>query len=191
MGYNCRRGDFLTDFELFWTIFKINMVTFGGGYTIVPIIRDKFVKEKKIITDDEMLKIISLAQSCPGAFAINTCLLLGYRFNGKKGALMCVLGSTLPCLIVISIISLIYERVIDNKYIGMAMQAMSGAIAAVLMFTVIDMTKVNLQKNWVFSLIIMVMSFVLSFFFNINVGIIMLVSGLIGLTYKNLVGDRK
>ncbi|MDY6065467.1 MAG: chromate transporter [Finegoldia sp.] len=181
----------MTDFELFWTIFKINMVTFGGGYTIVPIIRDKFVKEKKIITDDEMLKIISLAQSCPGAFAINTCLLLGYRFNGKKGALMCVLGSTLPCLIVISIISLIYERVIDNKYIGMAMQAMSGAIAAVLMFTVIDMTKVNLQKNWVFSLIIMVMSFVLSFFFNINVGIIMLVSGLIGLTYKNLVGDRK
>lgn len=191
MGYNCKRGDFLTYFELFSTIFKINMVTFGGGYTIVPIIRDNFVKDKKIISDDEMLKIISLAQSCPGAFAINTCILLGYRFNGKRGALVCLLGATLPCLIVISIVSLVYERLIANKYLEMAMKAMSGAITAILMFTVIDMTRVNLKKNLFFSLFIMIFAFVLGFFFNINVGIIMLLSGIMGLTYKNFIGGRK
>ena len=61
----------MKNIDLFKTLLKINAVTFGGGYTIVPI-RDEFVKNKKIIDDDEMMKIIALAQSCPGAMAINT-----------------------------------------------------------------------------------------------------------------------
>lgn len=74
----------MKNIDLFKTLLKINAVTFGGGYTIVPIIRDEFVKNKKIIDDDEMMKIIALAQSCPGAMAINTSILLGYRINKTK-----------------------------------------------------------------------------------------------------------
>ena len=71
--------------ELFTTFFRINAVTFGGGYTIVPVIRDEFMKKKGLIDEDEMLDIVALAQSGPGAMAISTSLLTGYKLRGVKG----------------------------------------------------------------------------------------------------------
>lgn len=143
----------LKNIDLFKTLLKINAVTFGGGYTIVPIIRDEFVKNKKIIDDDEMMKIIALAQSCPGAMAINTSILLGYRINKTKGAIASVLAATLPCLVIISIVSLIYNKIHDNPFINMMLISMSGAISAILLLTVVDLAKSNLKKrqstwNW-------------------------------------------
>jgi len=63
--------------EIFFTFLKINTFTFGGGYTIVPVIRDEFMMKKKLIDEDEMLGIVALAQSGPGAMAISTSLLTG------------------------------------------------------------------------------------------------------------------
>ena len=59
-------------FELFIIFFKINAITFGGGYTIVPIISNEFAKNKKLLSEDEMYDIVALAQSDPGAMAIST-----------------------------------------------------------------------------------------------------------------------
>jgi len=60
--------------EIFITFLKINAFTFGGGYTIVPVIRDEFMKKRKLIDEDEMLGLVALAQSGPGAMAISTSL---------------------------------------------------------------------------------------------------------------------
>ncbi len=100
--------------SLFTTFFKINMFTFGGGYTIVPVIRDEFVNKKKLIDDDEMLDIVAIAQSGPGPMAINTSILTGYRLIGWKGALVCLLASVLPCLIIISIMYYVYNTISQN-----------------------------------------------------------------------------
>ncbi|MDU3117968.1 MAG: chromate transporter, partial [Finegoldia magna] len=159
----------LKNIDLFKTLLKINAVTFGGGYTIVPIIRDEFVKNKKIIDDDEMMKIIALAQSCPGAMAINTSILLGYRINKTKGAIASVLAATLPCLVIISIVSLIYNKIHDNPFINMMLISMSGAISAILLLTVVDLAKSNLKKDRALGIGIMILAFVMGFVFNINV----------------------
>jgi len=94
-----------------------------------------------------MMKIIALAQSCPGAMAINTSILLGYRINKTKGAIASVLAATLPCLVIISIVSLIYNKIHDNPFINMMLISMSGAISAILLLTVVDLAKSNLKKT--------------------------------------------
>ena len=72
----------ISSFELFISFFKINMITFGGGYAIMPIIKKLYVDYKKILVEDDMLDLIALAQSIPGALAINTSMLVGYKLRG-------------------------------------------------------------------------------------------------------------
>ena len=103
-------------FELLYTLFIINAFTFGGGYTIVPIIKDKFVNDLDLIDEKQMLNIVSLGQSVPGAMAISTSFLVGYKLKGFLGAIVAVLGAILPCIFVISLISYAYISFISNEY---------------------------------------------------------------------------
>ena len=103
MGENGKKK--ISLLELFLTFFRINAITFGGGYTIVVVLRDEFMSKKKIISEDEMLDLVAIAQSGPGAMAINTSVLTGYKLRGPLGALVCMLASVAPCIIIITIIS--------------------------------------------------------------------------------------
>lgn len=167
--------------KLFLTFFKINSITFGGGYTIVPIIKDEFVEGLHLIEEDEMLDLVALAQSGPGAMAISTSLLTGYKLMGPLGAITCLVASVLPCIIIISLVTVFYSQFRSNYYISAALTGISGIISAVLFVTVFNMGKSALKKYPVFSFALMVFAFVLSFFFKIHTGLIILVCGIIGL----------
>ena len=177
--------------SLFLTFFKINMLTFGGGYTIVPVIRDEFVNKRGLIDDDRMLDIIAIAQSGPGPMAINTSILTGYSLKGWKGALICLLASVLPCLIVISLLFYAYDNVAQNNIIKSALGCMSGAISAVLLITVFQMAKKALSKHKIFSSILMISSFISAYFTNINTVYIIIISALVGLIVFSLVEEEK
>ncbi|MDO5026383.1 MAG: chromate transporter [Tissierellia bacterium] len=166
--------------ELFKTLFKINTVTFGGGYTIAPVIMNDFCEKKNLISKEEMLDLIALAQSGPGALAVSTSLLTGYRVKGVKGALVGALASFLPPLIIISIIYFFYKQVANNYWIRSALRAMSGIISAVLLITTYDLAKVSLKEYPMFSLVIMVLSFVVGYFTSISVGIIVVFLAILG-----------
>ena len=79
--------------KLFFTFFKINAITFGGGYTIVPVIKDIFVEDLKLINEDDMMDIVALAQGGPGAMAISASILTGYKLRGPIGAFICLVAS--------------------------------------------------------------------------------------------------
>lgn len=177
--------------KLFITFFKINMFTFGGGYTIVPVIRDEFVEKHGLIDEDEMLNIVAIAQSGPGPMAINTSLLTGYRIKGWKGALTCLLASVLPCIIIISIMYYIYDAISSNSIIKSIFMCMSGAISAVLLITVYQMAKKALSKHKIFGSILMAISFLLSYFTSINTIFIIILAALCGLTVFSLVEEDK
>lgn len=176
--------------ELFSIFLKINTLTFGGGYTIVPIIRDEFVNHRKLIDDDEMLDLVALAQSGPGAMAISASLLTGYRLRGPLGALTCIFASILPCIAIIFTISHFYQAFRDNFYINAMLLGISGVISAVLFITVYNMGKTVLKIHPVFSGLMMVLAFVLGFFTNINTGLIILLLAFIGIIVFSL-GDDK
>lgn len=154
--------------EIFLTFLKINAFTFGGGYTIVPVIRDEFMKNKKLIDDQEMLDIVAIAQSGPGAMAISTSLLTGYRLRGLKGAITALFASIIPCLVIITVVYYFYDSFRDNPLVSTIMIGIGGTISAVLLITVYDMAKGQMKKHPVYSFILMISSFVASYVLNIS-----------------------
>lgn len=173
--------------HLFWTLFKINAVTFGGGYTIVPVIRDEFVNKQKAISEDEMMDLVALGQSGPGAMAINTSILLGYRLQGLLGSLVAVTAAALPCLISITIISLIYAQIRDNHWVAAALRGMSGGISAIMALTVINMARSTLKSYRNFSAFMMISAFILAKFFHIKTVLVIIYCAIMGIAVFSLV----
>ncbi|MDY3052613.1 MAG: chromate transporter [Ndongobacter sp.] len=169
--------------QLFFIFLKINALTFGGGYTIVPVIQDEFVERRRLIDEEEMMNLVALAQSGPGAMAINTSILTGYRIRGPLGALVCLLASVLPCLVIISLLYYVYEAFSANEWVQSALLAMGGTISAVLLVTTIRMAQTALRKHPAISGCLMAFSFLTSFFLHWSTALILLICGLFGLTW--------
>lgn len=166
--------------EIFFTFLKINTVTFGGGYTIVPVIRDEFMNRKKLIDEEEMLNIVTIAQSGPGAMAISTSLLTGYRLRGIQGALTALVASVFPCLVIITVLFYVYDAFSSNLWVKAALEGMAGVISAALIITVYSMAKQALKNHTFFSALMLIGAFVASYFFKIHTALIILALGFIG-----------
>ncbi len=172
----------------FLTVLKISAITFGGGYTIVPVLKDEFCNKRELISEDEMLDIIALGQSAPGPIAVSVSLLLGYRLKGRSGALLGVLAAILPPMIIISVIYFFYEAFATNYWVRAALRGMSGAIAAVMLLAMFSMARQVLKKNKILSLGILVGAFLLVYFTTVSVAILILIFALLGIivfTYKD------
>lgn len=154
--------------EIFKIFFTINSITFGGGYTIVPIVADEFSRKRDLISEDEMYDIVALAQSGPGAMAVSTSLLTGYKLRGAAGAITALIASVLPCLIILSFISYFYVQFKTNFVIRSVLDGIGGAICAILLLTVIDLAKKASKFYRYFSWTIIISVFVLNFFFKID-----------------------
>lgn len=166
--------------ELFFSTFKLSACTFGGGFVIIPLMRKKFVEELGWVEEDEMMDLTAIAQSSPGAIAVNASILVGYHVAGFPGAMLTVLGTVLPPLIIISIISMFYQAFRDNAVVNMAMAGMLCGVAAVICDVVINMAKTIFQKKRLLPVIVMLGSFVAVRFFSVNIIVIIFVCGIIG-----------
>ena len=167
--------------KLFTATFGLSAFTFGGGFVIIPLMRKKFVDQLKWIDEQEMMDLTAIAQSSPGAIAVNTSVIVGYRMGGVLGALVTVLGTVTPPLIILSVISLAYEMVIDNRMVQCVLKGMQIGVAAVVMDVVITMVAQILKEKKAISLMILVVAFIVAFFTKINIAFIILGSGIIGI----------
>ncbi len=118
--------------RIFLTMMKIGALTFGGGYAMVPLFRDEFVNKNGWISDDDMLNMIALGQSVPGAIAVNCSILIGYRLHKFRGALVALAGVVLPSLIVLTAVTYLYAAVRDNVYVAGALRGIRAAVVALL-----------------------------------------------------------
>lgn len=167
--------------QFFLTIFKISSITFGGGYTIVPVIREEFVCKRCLLTDEEMVDLIALAQSAPGPIAVGTALLTGYKLKGRTGAVLGVLAAILPPLLIISALFFVYEAFASNYWVRAALRGMSGAITAVMIFAVYAMARQCLTRHRIFSGLLMLSAFLVGLLTSINTGLVILALGLAGI----------
>ena len=164
---------------LFLSTFQLSAFTFGGGFVIIPLMRKKFVEKLKWIDEQEMLDLTAIAQSSPGAIAVNASILVGYRVAGVPGALLTVLGTILPPLIIISVISMFYAAFRDNTIVNMAMNGMLAGVAAVICDVVLTMGGSVLRQKRVLPVLVLVGSFVAARFWGVNIMVIILVLSLI------------
>lgn len=166
--------------ELFFSTLKLSACTFGGGFVIVPLMRRRFVEELGWIDEQEMLDLTAIAQSCPGAIAVNASVLVGYRVAGLSGALVCALGTVLPPLMIIGIISLFYRQFRDHALVAMAMQGILAGVAAVIVHVVWGMLCALGRQRRLIPWLILGAAFIGVRFLNVNIILIILLSGLAG-----------
>ena len=165
---------------LFLTTLEISAFTFGGGYVIIPLMRKTFVGKLKWIEDGEMLDLAAIAQSSPGPIAVNAAILVGYKSGGVPGALLSILGAVLPPLVIISVISAFYQAFRSNRYVSLCMNAMSAGVAAVVIDVVISMVGDVLKMKRVLPVAMLIITFILVQFFNVNIMRMILVAGFVG-----------
>ena len=166
--------------KLFITVFQISACTFGGGFVIVPLMRKRFVEELGWIEEQEMLDLTAIAQSAPGPIAVNASILVGYHVGKVPGALVGALGTVLPPLIIISVISFFYRQFRDNKVVSMAMAGMLAGVAAVIAGVVVDMVRGLLKKKRWLPMLVLVGAFVAVRFFGVNIMAVIGICALIG-----------
>lgn len=165
---------------LFINTFFLSAFTFGGGYVIVPLMKNKFVDDLNYLEEKEMLNLVAIAQSSPGPVAVNASILLGYKVAGILGAITTILGTILPPLIILSVVSMFYTVFRDNLIVSVVLKGMQSGVAAVICDVVINLGKNLVNEKSVISLFIMIVAFVSSYYFNINVIYIILICGVIG-----------
>lgn len=166
--------------KLFWATFQLSAFTFGGGYVIVPLMRRKFVMNLHWLEDDEMLDLTAIAQSTPGAMAVNASVLVGYRVAGLPGAFISVLATVLPPFLILSVISLFYTQFRDNWAVNLVLKGMQAGVAAVICDVVVSMGWNIFKLRRVLPVIMMVGAFVASWFFDVNVVLVILLCAVVG-----------
>ena len=176
--------------KLFLSTLYISAFTFGGGYVIVTLFKKKFVGEYKWINDKEMLDLVAIAQSSPGAIAVNGAIVTGYKLSGVIGAAVAAIATIIPPFIVISVISAFYEAFKNNLIVSSMLEGMQAGVGAVIASVVYDMALDIFKQKSTGSVIIMLGAFAASCFFDMNVIYIILVCVGIGII-KAVIGKRK
>ena len=171
------------DYSKLWVLFKsmfvLSACTFGGGFVIVSLMKKRYVEELKWLEEDEMLDVTAITQSAPGPLPVNASVIIGYRMAGILGSLTAILGTILPPMIIISIISLFYNQFRTNPYIATALQVMRAGVAAVIFDVVINLAGNVLKTKRI--LYMMIVAFVATYFLDVSAMIIILTCLAIGL----------
>lgn len=166
--------------ELFGSILYLSAFTFGGGFVIITLMKKTFVDEKHWIDEEEMLDMTAIAQSSPGSIAVNASILIGYKVMGIPGVLLALLGTIIPPIAIITVISMCYDAFRSNVLIAGALKGMQAAVAAIVLDVSLRMAlKIGRAKDWI-SVLVMAASFICVFFLKVNILTIILVCAAIG-----------
>ena len=166
---------------LFSSVFYISAFTFGGGYVIIPLMEKRFVKDLKWIEQNEMLDMIAIAQSTPGAVAINASILIGFRISGVIGSAIAIIGTVLPPLIIISIISFFYEAFKTNLIVALFLKGLQAGVCAIIFDVVIRLGNDVIKSRELMSIILLILAFIAAVIFQFNVVYIILVCTIVGI----------
>ena len=165
---------------LFLATLYISTFTFGGGFVIVTFMKRKFVDSLKWLSEEEMLDFAALAQASPGAIAVNAAILVGWRVCGFAGMVVAVLGTILPPMVILSVISLFYAAFAANRWVTLALKGMQAGVAAVILDVACGLGAKVAKERSALSLALMAGAFLANFVFDVNVIFIILAAALAG-----------
>lgn len=188
MEQNLSRGRKL--WTLFTSLLYISAFTFGGGFVIVTFMKRRFVDKLGWLDEQEMLDMTALAQSSPGPIALNAAIQVGWRVGGAVGMVIATIATILPPMIILTLVSIFYSAFANNEYVALVLKGMQAGVAAVIADVVCDLgSKVLKTKSWI-HIVLMLASFIATYFLNINVIFVILASALIGVILS-LIDRRK
>ena len=188
-GHAGSRGSLLA--KLFLSTLYLSAFTFGGGYVIVTLMKKKFVDEYHWIDEQEMLDLVAIAQSSPGAIAVNGAIVVGYKLAGRAGVLTSVIATVLPPFTILTLISFCSAAFRANLFVGWMLNGMQAGVGAVIAQVVWEMgSGIVKDRQWI-SVLIMAAAFIANYVYNVNVVLIILLCAAIGVVRTLSAGHNK
>ena len=152
--------------ELVVSFFKIGIMTFGGGYAMLPMLQRELVENRKWVTEEEILNYFAIGQCTPGVIAVNTATFVGYKRRKIPGAIFATIGVVLPSMIIITIIAAVLSNFAHIPAVQHAFAGIRIAVSALIVASVIKRIKTNVKS--IAQIIIAVAAFVLVAVFGQN-----------------------
>jgi len=174
--------------EIFLTFFKIGAFTFGGGYAMIPLIEREVVHNKGWVSTTDIIDYFAVCESIPGAIAINSATLIGYKTEGRKGAFAAAAGVILPSFLVITIIAAFFTRFQNNAVVKAAFSGIRAAVTGLILIAAFKIGKASI-KDYI-SLIITVVTVILTAFLGVHAILSIIGGALTGFLIYNINPER-
>lgn len=165
--------------QIFRVFLKVGAFTFGGGFAMIPLIRREIVESTGWLTDDQFMDALAIAQSAPGAIAINSAVITGYRLQGFPGALSAGLGAAIPSFAIILVVASMFQRVAGLHVVQSAFVGLRAAVLALIASAAITLGKRATRDP--FGFIIMLLGVSAMFFLHLHPVLAIFLAGLAGI----------
>ena len=127
--------------ELFFTMLKIGLFTFGGGYAMIALLQSELVAKRNWIDKDEFLDVVAIAESTPGPIAINAATYVGYKMLGVLGSLVATLAICIPSFTIIFLISLVFDAFLSLTVVEYAFRGIQIAVIYLILAAGVKMLR--------------------------------------------------
>ena len=174
--------------ELYFAFLRIGGLTFGGGLTMLPMLKYELVEKKDWITEEELLDCYAVGQCTPGIIAINTATFVGFKKKGVLGGIFSTLGMVTPSLVIITILAASLSNFLDNVWVQHALMGIRGVVCALMFNTVYNLAKKSLTG--LFSYVICIAVFLVALFTGIPTILIVFVTALLGIFLEMFSGKK-
>ena len=175
----------MSNSKLFQTFFHIGLFTIGGGYAMIPLIEAEVVDRRQWIAREELLDLMAVAQSCPGVFAVNISIFIGYKIRKTPGAIAAALGCILPSFLIILAIALFFHQFQDNPWVARAFRGIRPCVVALIAvptFRMAQTARITWTNVW-----IPVLSAFLIWALGVSPIFIIIAAGLVGFLYGKFI----
>lgn len=175
--------------ELFFTFAKIGLVTFGGGYAMLPILQREICDDKNWAQEEELLDYYAIGQVTPGIIAINTATFVGRKVAGNLGGIIATLGMVFPSLIIITLIATFFQEFAHLEMVQHALAGVRVCVVALIFHAVYGLAKKAVSSAELFFIFLLIIF--LAFFMKINPIISVLTGAASGYILKSVKGSLK
>lgn len=176
--------------DLFFTFAKVGVMTFGGGYAMLPILQREVVENKGWATEEELADYFALGQCTPGVIAVNTATFIGSKKKGVIGGIIATLGVVFPSFFIISLIATVLTSFSELTVVKHAFAGIRCAVVVLIFNSVIKLFK-GAVKDY-YTLFIFLAVFLVSLFTSISTVWFVIAAALAGIIVNSLLkGGRK
>ena len=143
--------------ELFWTFAKVGVMTFGGGYAMLPILQREVVEDKGWASEEELTDWFAIGQCTPGVIAVNTATFAGRKVAGAAGGVVATLGVVFPSLIIISLLAVVITTFADVAWVKNAFAGIRVCVCVLIFNAVLKLWKKSVVDKKTLALYILIL----------------------------------
>lgn len=175
--------------DLFWTFAKVGVMTFGGGYAMLPILQREVVEKKGWATEDELADYFAIGQCTPGIIAVNTATFVGQKNGGIPGGILATLGVVFPSLVIITLLASVIQTFAELAVVKHAFAGIRICVCVLIFNAVLKLGKKAVVDKP--AAVIAVLVTLLAFFTDLSPVVFVLLAAVAGLLIKQAGGARK